>query len=180
MIDISGKKLTRKNLTSYINKIKPTFIMINGHGSDDVVCGQNDEVLVRKGDNDGIFKDTVVYARSCSSAVGLGRSCSKNYNTTYIGYSGDYWFMFEEEKLFHPLQDETAKKFLDPSNYIAIALLKGFTAQEANEKSKHKIKDTILKLFSGTAAGEDQSVLPLMTWNYNHQVCLGDGDARVR
>lgn len=180
IVDVSGKKVTKKVLESYIKKIKPIFIMINGHGNNDCVCGQDDEELVRNGVNETIFKDTVVYARSCSSASGLGQTCAANVNTTYIGYTGDFWFMFEEEKLFRPLEDQTAEKFLEPSNYVAISLLKGCTAQEANKRSKNMMKQQILKMFASTASSDAQSMLPLMMWNYNHQVCLGDGNATIR
>lgn len=180
IVDVSGKKVTKKIFESYISKIKPAFIMINGHGNNNCVCGQNDEELVSKGINEAVFKNSVVYARSCSSASGLGHACAANVNTTYIGYTGDYWFMFEEDKLFHPLEDQTAKKFLEPSNYVAISLLKGYTAQEANKRSKNIMKQQILKMLASTASSDDQSMLPLMIWNYNHQVCLGDGNATVR
>ena len=179
IIDISGNKVTKKALESYIRKIKPTFIMINGHGNNDYVCGHKDEKLVRKGVNESVFKNSVVFARSCSSALGLGRACSTNVNTTYIGYTADYWFMFEVDKLFHPLEDQTAKKFLEPSNYVAISLLKGYSAQKANERSKGIMKQQILKMMASTVTNDDQSMLPLMIWNYNHQVCLGDGNVTI-
>ena len=180
MIDISGRKVTKNNLTSYVNKIKPTFIMINGHGNQDCVCGFDNEVLVKKNENEEILKDTVVYARSCSSALGLGKSCAKNVNTTYIGYDADYWFMFDEDKIFHPLEDKTAEKFLKPSNYIAICLLKGLSAEDANRESKRMIKENILQMLTTKSSSEEQSMLPLMMWNYNHQVCLGDVRAKIR
>ncbi|MCJ7740919.1 hypothetical protein MUP32_06455 [Candidatus Microgenomates bacterium] len=180
MVDLAGSKVTKSNFTSYVKKLKPGFIMINGHGNNDSVCGQKDEVLVKKNENEDILKDIVVYARSCSSASGLGKSCAKKVNTTYIGYDADYFFMFDEDKLFHPLKDDTAKMFLEPSNYIAISLLKGYTAQEADAKSKDMIKQNIFKLLAKTESSEDQSMLPLMMWNYNHQVCLGNGNAKVR
>ena len=154
--------------------------MINGHGNDDCVYGQQNKILVKKGENEAVFKDTVVYARSCSSATGLGKACATNVNTTYIGYTGDYWFMFDENKLFNPLEDETARKFLEPSNYVAISLLKGYTATEANERSKNIMKQQMLRMLASTASSDDQSMLPLVLWNYNHQVCLGDGDAKVK
>lgn len=180
LVDISGKKVTKSTLESYIRKIQPTFIMINGHGNNDYVCGHDNQVLVKKDENEVLFKNSVVYARSCSSAEGLGNACALNQNTTYIGYTGDYWFMFDEDKLFHPLEDQTAKKFLDLSNYIAISLLKGYTANEANRRSKNLMKQQILRMVTSTASTDDQSMLPLMIWNYNHQVCLGDGNVKIR
>ncbi|MCL4339451.1 hypothetical protein M1271_07265 [Patescibacteria group bacterium] len=180
MIDISGEKVTKKNLSSYVRKIQPTFIMINGHGNDDCVTGHDNEVLVKKGENENVFKNTIVFARSCSSANGLGLSCSKNVNTTYIGYTGDYYFMFDLEKLFRPLTDKTAEKFLEPSNYVAIWLLKGLTAEEANRRSKNMIRKNILQIVAGTDPDQDLSMLPLMIWNYNHQVCFGDPKATIR
>lgn len=179
VVDISGKKVTKPILESYIRKIKPGFIMINGHGNDNCVTGHDDEVLVEKDRNAEIFKDSIIYARSCSSAKELGKVCAEQFNATYIGYTGDYWFMWEEDKLFHPLKDQTAKKFLEPSNHIAIALLKGSTANEANLKSKNLMKQQILKMVTSAASSDEQSMLPLMVWNYNHQVCLGDGEAKI-
>ncbi len=179
IVDLAGKKATRNNFESYVKKLKPNFIMINGHGNNNFVCGQKNEILVKKGDNDGILNNTVVYARSCSSASGLGKACIKNVNTTYIGYNADYFFMFDEDKLFHPLEDNSAKMFLEPSNYVALSLLKGHTAREANQRSKNEIRKNILKLLANTATDGDQSMLPLMISNYNHQVCLGDGHARI-
>ncbi len=180
IVDLVGKKATRKNFESYVKKLKPNFIMINGHGNNDFVCGQKNEILVKKGDNDGILNNTVVYARSCSSASGLGKACAKNVNTTYIGYNADYFFMFDEDKLFHPLEDKSARMFLEPSNYVALSLLKGHTAQEANQRSKNEMRKNILKLLANTATDGDQSMLPLMISNYNHQVCLGNGNATIK
>jgi len=180
IIDLVGKKVTRNNFESHVKKIKPNFIIINGHGNKDFVCGYKDEILVKKGVNDGILSNTVVFARSCSSASGLGKACIKNANTTYIGYNADYFFMLDEDKLFHPLEDNSAKMFLEPSNYVAISLLKGHSAQEANQRSKNEIRKNILKILANTVSGGDQSMLPLMISNYNHQVCLGNGNARVR
>lgn len=180
VVDLIGKRVTRKNFENYVKKLKPNFIMINGHGNNNFVCGQKNEILVKKGDNDNILNNTVVYARSCSSASGLGKACVKNVNTTYIGYDADFFFMFDEDKLFHPLEDNSAKMFLEPSNYVAISLLKGHTAKEANQRSKDEMRKNILKLLANTATDGDQSMLPLMISNYNHQVCLGDGNARIR
>ena len=54
--DLSGKKVTKKNFESYIKKLKPSFIMINGHGNNDIVCGHKNEVLVKKDDNEDVLK----------------------------------------------------------------------------------------------------------------------------
>lgn len=179
IVDLPGKKATRANFESRVKKLKPNFIMLNGHGNNDSVYGQKNEILVKMGDNDDILNNTIVYARACSSASRLGKACIKHTNTTYIGYDADYFFMFDEDKLFHPLADNSAKMFLEPSNYVALSLLKGHTAQEANQRSKNEIRKNILKLLANTATDGDQSMLPLMISNYNHQVCLGNGNARI-
>ena len=88
--------------------------------------------------------------------------------------------MFDEDKLFHPLEDKSARMFLEPSNYVALSLLKGHTAYEANQKSKNEIRKNILKLLANTDTDGDQSMLPLMISNYNHQICLGDGNATIK
>jgi len=43
--DLYGSKATRSNLESYYGKRKPKIIFLNGHGSSDVITGQDDEAI---------------------------------------------------------------------------------------------------------------------------------------
>jgi hypothetical protein len=44
------------------------MIFLNGHGSEDCVCGPDDEKLVQAGDNETILAGAVVNALSCRAA----------------------------------------------------------------------------------------------------------------
>ena len=39
VLDIRGKKATRKNFLTYLKKYQPQLILFNGHGADDLVTG---------------------------------------------------------------------------------------------------------------------------------------------
>jgi hypothetical protein len=48
----------------------------------------------------------------------------------------DFIFCHDLDKISRPLEDKTAKLFLEPSNQVAISLLKGNTSGRSSERSK--------------------------------------------
>ena len=42
--------------------------------------------------------------------------------------------------LFHPLKDETARMFLEPSNYVAMSLLKVIQPKKLTKDQKMKLE----------------------------------------
>ena len=72
----------------------------------------------------------------------------------------------------NPLQDSTAKLFIEPSNHVVISLLKGHSPSEANSRSRAMCLKTIQKLMSSSASQDDSELVPNLAWNYAHQVCL--------
>lgn len=180
VIDLRGSRATRKEFESILRKRGgQRFIFLNGHGSAEKVAGQNDEVLVEVGENDDVFFGTVVYARSCSSAAVLGPKSVAKGAIAYLGYTDDYVFFVEDECVTQPLKDKTARLFLEPSNQVAIAILKGHTTGEANGQSKDMIKHTIQTLMTSETPKEEKELIPYLRWNVIHQVCLGDQDAHL-
>lgn len=179
VIDLKGKRANAKEFTSTISKANPLFIVLNGHGDEDRVGGYNNEVLVQSGRNESILSGRVVFARSCRSAVILGRSCVKRGVKVYLGYIDDFVFVIDESKITHPLDDNIAKIFLEPSNYVAIVLLKGHKASQANHRSKEMYKQNMQKLMTSEAPKENRELIPFLRWNMVNQVCLGNGDAKI-
>ena len=51
IIDLVGAKANRKELEGRLKKKRPSLVMLNGHGNDDCVTGQDDEPLVEVGEN---------------------------------------------------------------------------------------------------------------------------------
>ena len=170
--DLSKNRANAKEFASVIRKTKPKMIVINGHGSDSVVRGYDNEPLVEKGKNQDLFKGAIVFSRSCQSAKNLGPEAIKIGCKAYIGYDDDFVFVTETAMTTKPLEDKTAQLFLEPSNYVVISLLKGHSPTDANKRSKDFYKKTIKRLMSSVATSKDIELIPNLFWDYSHQVCL--------
>ncbi|KKU25504.1 MAG: hypothetical protein UX37_C0020G0004 [Microgenomates group bacterium GW2011_GWA2_46_16] len=170
--DLNQKRANAKEFASVVKKTRPAMIVLNGHGDHSTVTGYDNEPLVTKNDNPEILAGTVVFARACQSALELGEEAVKRGCKAYIGYNDDFVFVTEDGKETHPLQDSTAKLFIEPSNHVVISLLKGHSPSEANSRSRAMCLKTIQKLMSSSASQDDSELVPNLAWNYAHQVCL--------
>ena len=179
VVDLLGDRANKKEFMSVIRKTRPKLVVVNGHGNSDTLMGQDNEVLVTTDENEEIFADTVVYARSCESAKNLGPSCITNGARAYIGYREDFVFFVQDGHTRDPLRDRTAQLFLEPANGVVIALLKGHTTGVAYEKSKEMYTRTMQKLLTSETPKEEKELVPYLRWNMVHQVCLGDGGAKI-
>ncbi|MBI5613933.1 hypothetical protein HY947_03325 [Candidatus Gottesmanbacteria bacterium] len=179
VVDLAAKRATRREFTSVITKIRPSLIIVNGHGNTRMITGYNNEPLVVEGENELLFRGAIVYARSCQSAVRLGRACVHSGTVAYIGYTDDFVFFIDETKITRPREDKTAKRFLEPSNDIVMSLLKGHTVSQAQTKSKNMSMRTIQTLMTSETPKEEKELIPYLRWNLVHQVFLGDESARV-
>jgi len=56
VIKLEEKRANKKELESYTGKLNIRFIILNGHGDNDSVAGQDDESILQKGVNDHIVK----------------------------------------------------------------------------------------------------------------------------
>jgi len=179
IMDLHKEKANRKEFEGRINKTDPALILLNGHGNDTIIAGHDNEPLVEDGKNEGLLKNRITYAVACSSARKLGLSCADK-DTTFIGYDEAFILNLDRRFLNNPLKDGRAEKFLDPSNKIALSLLKGHTCEEALESSKKAFKNNIIKLlligYRDPDALDDAKNL---LWNMNHQVCLGNKEKRL-
>ncbi len=179
VFDLSGKRASRKEFENIVRKQSPSFVFLNGHGSPYVVTGQNEESLVAANDNEGILKGTVTYALSCSSAKSLGPKAVEAGATAFIGYKEEFIFLFDEAQRTRPGQDELATHFADSSNQVAISLLKGHSAREAHEQSQQSFGRSIRKLLTSQATDRESAALRYLFWNMQHQVCLGNSEAKI-
>lgn len=170
--DLSKQRANAREFASVIKKTQPDMIVINGHGNHSIIAGYDNDPLVEKGKNHDLLKNAVVFARSCQSASGLGPEAVRAGCKAYIGYNDDFVFVTEIAMITKPLSDRTAQLFLEPSNYVAISLLKGHSPSDANNRSKEMYKKTIQKLMSSAGASIDVELIPNLFWNYSHQVCL--------
>jgi len=176
VLDLKKEKANRKNLTSFVNKMRPSFIFFNGHGGDNCITGHDKEVLVQSDNNEDLLKNKIIYALSCRSAKELGCKSIKKGTVAYIGYDDDFVFVYDETKISKPLVDNIAKLFLEPSNRIASSLFKGHNTGVAYGKSQELFVKNIQKLLTSESS-TDSVYIRYLLWDMQHQVCLGSQNA---
>lgn len=179
VVDLIGKRANKKEFICILRKINPSFVVMNGHGDEKTISGYDNEILIELNNNESILSGKIVFARSCRAAARLGRLCINKGTKTFIGYTDDFIFFINEAQTSHPLEDETAKLFLEPSNYVAIVLLKGHKTAVANERSKDLYRQNVQKLMTSETPKENKELIPFLRWNMINQVCLGDKNARI-
>lgn len=179
VVDLAGSRASFKEFSSVMKKFSTAFVFINGHGNRNSVCGHDGEPLLTVGQNESLISGSVVYALSCSSARTLGYSAVQSGCRSYIGYEEDFVFAYDSNFRTKPLHDKTAALFLEPSNQVVTALLKGHTAEEAHANSKEAFVRNIRKLLTSQSSTIQSPALRFLIWDYQHQVCLGDGNARI-
>lgn len=179
VVDLHGKKANRKRFEGVVAKTKPTLIVLNGHGNDDTVSGYDNEPLVQVGVNENVLEGSITYALSCRSGKELGKKAIEKSAKAYIGYKDDFIFIIDESKITKPLEDKTASLFFEPSNTVVISLLKGNTTSVSSKRSKNMFRANIRKLLTSESPQQEKDSLPYLAWNMNHQVCLGDQEARI-
>ncbi|MBI4098870.1 MAG: hypothetical protein HY437_02485 [Candidatus Magasanikbacteria bacterium] len=179
VFDLSREKANREEFVGRLKKISPEVVFLNGHGSDTAVAGHDDEVLVETEDNEDVLAEKITYALSCNSGKVLGQKVTKNKNTTYIGYSDGFIFVGDRNYLSRPTEDPKARPFMESSNQVMISLLKGHSAKDASKRSKNAFKERYTALLASTSDQDSLQAAQCLRWNMNHQVCLGDGQAKL-
>ncbi len=179
VLDIRGKKATRKNFLTYLKKYQPQLILFNGHGADDLVTGYENEILVEAGKNEEVLSGTIVYSRSCESAKALGPAAVKKGTTAFLGYKKDYFLCYSQLSVRQPLKDKVASLFLGPSNLIPTCLLKGKLVKESFAESQRKMKRNLLFMISDKSSLAQKDAAPYLFANIKNQVALGDKQARA-
>lgn len=177
VLDLKHKRAARKELESVIRKKSPHIIIFNGHGDYDLLTGQFQEPLVIATENVQILAGSIVYAVSCRSAKILGEQAVLKSAKAYIGYKENFIFHYNESSVYKPLLDEKAKLFLEPSNQVAISLLKGRTTQESFVSSQKFWIRNLQKLLVKQYEPGNTALISSVYHNFKHQVCLGNGNA---
>lgn len=178
-LDLKGRKATAKNFKSYIEKHQPSFVFVNGHGNELEITGYDNETLVKVGENEYLLENKIVYARSCDAARILGERLSKKYRATFIGYVKNFILGRNPSKAGHPLKDEVAKLFLQPSNLVSITIIKRNTAKEAYRKSQEAMMKNFFFMLSSSANSNQRDAAPYLWTNRKNQVLLGNKDAKI-
>lgn len=179
VLDLDKERACKKELESMVQKHSPSLIFLNGHGNDDLITGQNGDVLIQAGENEQVLEGTITYALSCRSAKVLGKQSIVSGARAYIGYEEDFTFMYTSEKRTRPDEDKTAAIFLDPSNQIMISLLKGHDVKSAYSNAKNAFLRNIQKSLTSESSSDDSSNIRYLLWDMQNLAYHGDGSATV-
>lgn len=179
LVDLHKEKANKKDFEGRMKKVDPSLVLLNGHGDSDTICGHNNEVLIKAGDNEEIIKNRITYAVACSSAKTLGLNVCFENKASFVGYNEYFILNLDRNFLANPLKDKRAEKFLEPSNRVAISLMKGHTCREASDNSKKEFRRNILSLLTNTNDPDALDDAKDLFWNMNCQVCLGNQEAKL-
>lgn len=149
-------------------------MLLNGHGSKQVVTGQDGEVIVAAGDNSNILQGLITYAVSCDSAAVLGQEVGAYSSTAYIGYLDEFVILQSRDHLSQPIDDPLARPFMEFSNQIVLNLLKGRTSKESVDHTKQVGIASINRLLTSASDPDAQAAARYLWWDVKHLACLGD------
>ena len=175
---LKDKQANRREFETVVKKLNYKLIILNGHGSDKSIEGQN-EVLVECKINDSILRERITYARSCNAGKVLGKSCMKNNKKgCFLGYELPFMFYIDENWISTPKRDKIAPLFLEPSNLVPISLIKGNSAFHAHENSKKQLLKNINKVLRN--GSKESFLFAEALWNnYTGQVLIGNDSASL-
>ncbi len=179
VIRVEGKNVNKSHITNDIKSKNPRFINFSGHGSENYICGQNNEILIQLGENEELLKNRIIHSLTCESARRLGIECGAK---AYLGYKGLFFFCMNGSSLSRPLDDSFATQILDSAFEIPIQIAKKKTVKEAFEQSQKKYQKWIDEYTiseSKYTAEELQFVLPYLCWDKAIQAFAGDPEAKL-
>ena len=180
VIDLNKTNANKAKLEGMISKKKPRLVIFNGHGSEDSVLGHNNEVLIKVNDNESLLKSTITYSISCKSAKKLGPEAVKKGALSFLGYVDDFIFVYDKNRTATPLKDNLAKEFIEPSNELIRALIKGNSSLESYKRSQVKFEDNLHKMLTSESLPGSENHVRFLFWNMRNQVVLGDKDCNIR
>lgn len=177
-LDLFGKKADRKTFEHYLASNNPVFLFLNGHGSADVVCGHNDEIILDGITKSTLLQDVIIYTRSCNAGENLGEILITKGASAFIGYTKSFSIAMQNKFASRPKEDPLARLFLEPSNLVATTIIKGNTVQEAHQRSILEMKKTLSEMISSDIPNKKDYVFALYN-NMLGQVLLGNKEARI-
>lgn len=178
IIELSRKKVTKKNIESYLAKQPIKLVLFNGHGDRDCILGQDGEILVKVRVNEGILKSKIIHVLACSCAAELGPAAVLSGALAFVGYKKPFAFS-HWGKSRNPLKDSRARPFFESANKAAYMLIKGYTVKKAMEKSQDAFGREMDRLVSSEATNDDLLDASLLFWDRQNQVCLGKSEVKI-
>lgn len=178
--DLIRENANKLEIEKFLKKKKCNLIFLNGHGEEDKIYGNKDEVIFSE-ENVELLKNKIVYARACSAGKKLGKQIVEDSEGCFIGYKFPFYFWTEDKWSTKPLNDKSASLYLNPSNEIMNQFIKGKTALEADKISKKMMIENMNRLLvlKDKNQPEAMNMLQCLWTNYKGQVLLGNKNAKI-
>lgn len=179
VIDLVGMKANKKEFEGRLKKKQPSLVVLNGHGNDDCVTGQDEEPLVQAGNDADLLAGCITYAVSCNSATRLGKEVGTYVDTVYIGYEKKFSFIHTHGFFKRQEEDSAARPFMEFSNQVVRGLIKGHTAEESVQRAKDVGEWHLRKLESSLSDPNVQMAAAFLWRDISHLVVHGKGDKKA-
>lgn len=173
IIDLEKQKSNKKTVLGYLMKDQAELVLLNGHGSDNAIYGDDNEELFSSLDDLSFLRGKTIFMRACRAGKVLGVEAVKAGAKAVIGYKENFKFWRLDEYSHQPLNDPLARPFMETSNQVSLSLLKGCSAAEAQKNSMEAYKKEIVKMLNSES---NPNLLPDLLNNMMNQVCI-DGDS---
>lgn len=177
VIDLEKEKARRKTVESYLAKKDPDVVILNGHGNEACVMGQDGEVLFLVGQNTQLLKGREVYIRACRAGQRLGPDIIKAGASGFVGYIQNFIFPYNKDSAHRPLEDEYARPNLECSNQVALSLLKGNPAQVAHQDGMQMFRKKLDETM--TSNSRNSAVATCLLWNMMNQRALDNSTPKA-
>lgn len=169
VIDLDKSKAKKKKLHSYLEKQPIDMVILNGHGNQKAVAGEDNEIILSTGNGTKLLKNKIIFVRACNAGTILGKEIIQQGARGFIGYVQPFIFPSDKDSFSKPLEDELAAPVLECSNQVGTSLIKGKSAIEAHEDSLGKYTKAINKYSSSEA--KNSFLLPILFWDMTSQIC---------
>jgi len=120
--------------------------------------------------NDDVLAGRVIYDLSCRSGRDLGASAINQGAISFLGYTEDFWICLTNGEhpdtgMLDPLQDETARGFLESHNIAPISYINGSEIVDSYYASQNKFNYWI-----SVWESIDTNVASYLMWNRDYQI----------
>jgi hypothetical protein len=178
-VNLPREKASLAEFEGHMAKMKPCFVMLNGHGSPSKIAGHKNGIILEKGRNEKVTKGAIVYARSCFALKELGEACVSSGAKGFVSYSFPFMFVSDPNRSAHPMKDELAAPCRITSNMIPVSIIKGQTISEAVQKAKNTMDELIGFWETRRDLPEASIVASCLYWNKLGLGLRGEADTRI-
>jgi len=137
--DCGDEMANEETVEQALEYVDPMLFIGFGHGLPNVFTGQYLFPILMECENDQLMEGRVVYLLSCYCAEDLGISMNQKGAIVFVGYE-DPWTWVSETGTGDPYIDRYARGFWEAGVGLGMALVHGYTVQDAVQFciAKHK------------------------------------------